>query len=261
MVLFSLGIGFLNFYLAAIVAVQQYFDKKRAFATGIVSSGLSLGIFVWSPVTRFLIDKYNWQGALLLEGGIFLNGIILGALLRPQGSNDSMMVQLAKIAEDESSGASSSSSSSSKCAILSKIPCKKFLGFYAFLIGYFFIQIGHMTVYGYMPVKGDSLGISKSNISILISIMGITGIFARPCIGFIGDLRWADRTTFVGLSAVIVGCCSIVSTQLTSFIPLIIYSALFGFFCCKYTPHTYYTLREESTRRMLFYSTNYRQQF
>jgi len=46
------GLGFGLIYLPAIVSVSIYFEKKRAFATGIAVCGSGLGTFIMSPVTK-----------------------------------------------------------------------------------------------------------------------------------------------------------------------------------------------------------------
>ena len=45
------GVGFGFIYLPAIVSVSVYFEKKRAFATGIAVCGSGLGTFIMAPVT------------------------------------------------------------------------------------------------------------------------------------------------------------------------------------------------------------------
>lgn len=46
------GLGFGLIYLPAIVSVSMYFEKKRAFATGIAVCGSGLGTFIWAPLTQ-----------------------------------------------------------------------------------------------------------------------------------------------------------------------------------------------------------------
>jgi len=46
------GLGFGLIYLPAIVSVSMYFEKRRAFATGVAVCGSGLGTFVMAPVTR-----------------------------------------------------------------------------------------------------------------------------------------------------------------------------------------------------------------
>ena len=46
------GLGFGLIYLPAIVSVSVYFEKKRAFATGIAVCGSGLGTFIFAPITK-----------------------------------------------------------------------------------------------------------------------------------------------------------------------------------------------------------------
>ncbi|KAG8181256.1 hypothetical protein JTE90_013027 [Oedothorax gibbosus] len=77
------GLGFGLIYLPAIVSVGYYFSTKRAFATGIAVCGSGMGAFVFAPLTQFLLDSYDWKGALLILAGLALNCSIFGALMRP----------------------------------------------------------------------------------------------------------------------------------------------------------------------------------
>jgi len=77
------GLGFGLIYLPAIVSVSIYFEKKRAFATGIAVCGSGLGTFIMAPVTKGLITGFGWQGAMLVTSCLILCCIIFGCLMRP----------------------------------------------------------------------------------------------------------------------------------------------------------------------------------
>lgn len=77
------GVGFGLIYLPAIVSVGYYFSTKRAFATGIAVCGSGMGAFVFAPLTQFLLETYDWKGALLIIAGMALNCAVFGALMRP----------------------------------------------------------------------------------------------------------------------------------------------------------------------------------
>ncbi|CAE1141972.1 unnamed protein product [Acanthosepion pharaonis] len=79
-ILGGLGIGLV--YLPAIVCVGFYFEKRRAFATGLAVCGAGVGTFIFAPLTQFLLEKYNWKGAVLIESGLMLNCIICGLFFR-----------------------------------------------------------------------------------------------------------------------------------------------------------------------------------
>eukprot|EP00096_Caligus_rogercresseyi_P015849 TRINITY_DN8329_c0_g1_i2.p1 TRINITY_DN8329_c0_g1~~TRINITY_DN8329_c0_g1_i2.p1 ORF type:complete len:585 (+),score=76.84 TRINITY_DN8329_c0_g1_i2:415-2169(+) len=79
------GFGFGLIYLPAIVCVSMYFEKKRAFATGIAVCGSGIGTFILSPLTSTLIEKYEWQGAILVIAGIVSLCFLFGFLFKPLG--------------------------------------------------------------------------------------------------------------------------------------------------------------------------------
>lgn len=76
------GLGLALCYVAAIVIVAYYFEKRRAFATGLSVCGSGIGTFVFAPFIRYLVEKYAWRGATLILAGCFLNIVVCGALMR-----------------------------------------------------------------------------------------------------------------------------------------------------------------------------------
>ncbi len=69
--------------MSAVTAVSRWFSTKRSLATGLAVSGAGFGVFGFSPLIRFLIDKWGRQEALLIEGALAFNGILFALLLRP----------------------------------------------------------------------------------------------------------------------------------------------------------------------------------
>ena len=80
------GLGLSMVYVPAVVVVAYYFEKKRAFATGIAVSGSGVGTFIFAPLTEFLITTFGWRGAVLIIGGAMLNIAVCGAVFRPPES-------------------------------------------------------------------------------------------------------------------------------------------------------------------------------
>uniref|UniRef100_T1JMT4 Major facilitator superfamily (MFS) profile domain-containing protein n=1 Tax=Strigamia maritima TaxID=126957 RepID=T1JMT4_STRMM len=78
------GLGFGLVYLPAIVSVTCYFEKYRAFATGVAVCGSGVGTFIFAPlITEILLKNYAWQSAMLIVAGLVLNCAVFGALFRP----------------------------------------------------------------------------------------------------------------------------------------------------------------------------------
>lgn len=76
------GFGLSLCYVAAIVIVAYYFEKKRSFATGLSVCGSGIGTFIFPPFIDFLITEYGWRGTTLILAGLFLNLCVCGALMR-----------------------------------------------------------------------------------------------------------------------------------------------------------------------------------
>ncbi|KAJ8370206.1 hypothetical protein SKAU_G00102340 [Synaphobranchus kaupii] len=76
------GLGFALLYQATSVVTATYFRKRLATAYSIGRSGMGL-TFALAPFTQLLLDQYAWQGALLIFGGLMLNLVASGMLLRP----------------------------------------------------------------------------------------------------------------------------------------------------------------------------------
>ncbi|XP_015929018.1 monocarboxylate transporter 12-B [Parasteatoda tepidariorum] len=77
------GTGFGLMYLPAIVCVTCYFEKKRAFATGIAVCGSGIGTSLLAPITEWLVSSLGWKGAMLVTAGFVLNCCVFGCLFRP----------------------------------------------------------------------------------------------------------------------------------------------------------------------------------
>ncbi|XP_030631701.1 monocarboxylate transporter 9b [Chanos chanos] len=77
----GLGCGLL--YAATITITCQYFDKKRGLALGIVTTGTSVGGFLYATVQNELIELYGVDGCLLIIGCFALNIIACAGLMRP----------------------------------------------------------------------------------------------------------------------------------------------------------------------------------
>ncbi|XP_072523965.1 monocarboxylate transporter 9b isoform X1 [Salminus brasiliensis] len=77
----GLGCGLL--YAATVTITCQYFDKRRGLALGIVTTGTSVGGFLYATAQNEFIELFGLEGCLLLIGSFALNIIACGGLMRP----------------------------------------------------------------------------------------------------------------------------------------------------------------------------------
>lgn len=75
------GAAFGVVYMGPFVVAGDVFDSHKAAVIGFVSIGSSLGQFTMSYLMEICIEKYDWNGALLILGGICLNAVPCGMLM------------------------------------------------------------------------------------------------------------------------------------------------------------------------------------
>ena len=85
---YSLGFGFCLIWLPSVTAIADYFDKKRATATGIAASGTGFGMFILAPTINFLNEKLGWSRTIMIIGVLMLIFIPLGLLFKPMNRNN-----------------------------------------------------------------------------------------------------------------------------------------------------------------------------
>ncbi|XP_036022892.1 monocarboxylate transporter 9 [Onychomys torridus] len=86
-IIVGLGCGLL--YTATVTITCQYFDSRRGLALGLISTGSSVGLFIYAALQRVLIEFYGLDGCLLIVGALALNILACGSLMRPLQSSDS----------------------------------------------------------------------------------------------------------------------------------------------------------------------------
>ncbi|XP_022333147.2 monocarboxylate transporter 12-like isoform X1 [Crassostrea virginica] len=75
------GIGLI--FVPATMIVNQYFDRRRPLANGILCSGSGIGILVMSPIIENSIEAFGWRGALLIYACFTLQLCVCACLMRP----------------------------------------------------------------------------------------------------------------------------------------------------------------------------------
>ncbi|XP_039857125.1 monocarboxylate transporter 9-like [Simochromis diagramma] len=77
------GLGCGLVYAATLTITCQYFDKRRGLALGIVTTGTSVGAFIYATAQNELIMLYGLHGCLLIIGALALNLMACAGFMRP----------------------------------------------------------------------------------------------------------------------------------------------------------------------------------
>lgn len=79
---FMSGLAMGILYVTAVVSVAFWFDKKRNLAVSLASSGIGFGTLIYSPMTYYFLQLYDWRNTIILLAGTLLNMCVCGALMR-----------------------------------------------------------------------------------------------------------------------------------------------------------------------------------
>ncbi|XP_028160179.1 monocarboxylate transporter 14-like [Ostrinia furnacalis] len=79
---FMSGLAMGILYVTAVVSVAFWFDKKRNLAVSLASSGIGFGTLIYSPMTHYFLQVYDWRNTVVLLAGTLLNMCVCGALMR-----------------------------------------------------------------------------------------------------------------------------------------------------------------------------------
>ncbi|XP_055526253.1 uncharacterized protein LOC129718981 [Wyeomyia smithii] len=77
----GIGVGLAT--SAAFVALNHYFARKRGQAVGLSMAGTALGMLIMPQLVRYLLETYDFRGAVLLLSGLALHAAVGATLLQP----------------------------------------------------------------------------------------------------------------------------------------------------------------------------------
>ena len=70
------GFGASCIRTSSFLVVAKYFNKQKPFATGILSAGSGIGLFVFAPLVQVFLDNFSLENTLrLLAAVTFISGI------------------------------------------------------------------------------------------------------------------------------------------------------------------------------------------
>ncbi|WAR07480.1 MOT12-like protein [Mya arenaria] len=198
---FGLGLS----YLTSIVTVGHYFSRKRALAIGIASCGSGIGAFAMAPLSDFLIQSYGWQGAILIIAGITLNGIPIGAVLRPLEPKSIKNAQITETTNTDN------------------MECNEKSALFDYeLLKRLFIPLT------YLPDHARNLSLTSQQGTMLISIIGITNTVCRVIAGWVADRKWSNPNLIKAVLLTTGGVATIAVPWFTVFSVMVFYSVVYG---------------------------------
>ena len=60
-------------HTSSFLVIAKYFHKRKPFATGILSAGAGMGLFVFAPLMQVLLDTFGLDNTFRLLAGLHLS--------------------------------------------------------------------------------------------------------------------------------------------------------------------------------------------
>ncbi|XP_066266938.1 monocarboxylate transporter 13-like [Branchiostoma lanceolatum] len=224
------GFGMSLMYSPSLAMIGKYFHKRHATANGIAVSGTGVSMFVLSPLFQFLIDEFRWNGALLIFGGMTLNGCVFGALLRPLHLKDAGKD---KETEDEKAADSSKTCKAivpfcQKVLEMFDVTLLKSRPFLVYSLSLFLLMLGNSIIYVHLVAHAQALGVEKTQAAFLPSVMGIVEAVVRPLNGWLSDRVPVRKLYYYMAGCVGLGICNIAVPHSHTYAALVACMVFYG---------------------------------
>jgi MFS family permease len=176
------GFGVSCFYVPLTVTAIRWFEHRRGMAASIVSSGNGLGTLALAPLTRWLINAYDWRAAFVILGELAFLVVIPAAFLLGR----------APAAAASPSRPGPPPAMTSRALWTSK-------PFWAIALTHFACCAAHSGPIFHMVSHAIDQGVPALAAAGALGISGLTSIIGRVGTGIVADRFGAKRTLLAGL--------------------------------------------------------------
>ncbi|KAI4169716.1 MAG: hypothetical protein LQ348_007225 [Seirophora lacunosa] len=161
-VLVGVGVGFI--YIPSIAILSQWFSKRRSLANGITAAGSGIGGVLFSLITGSMIENISLAWSLRITGIIaFVMTFIAVVLTRDRNK----IIQPAQRPFD------------------TKLLSRKDV--WLLLLWAFVSMLGYVTILYSLPDFAQSIGLSRTQATHVVTFLNLGTALGRPLIGFFSD--------------------------------------------------------------------------
>ncbi|XP_067670745.1 monocarboxylate transporter 13-like [Haliotis asinina] len=252
-------------YLSSSVILGQTFRSKLGLATGISECGGGMGTVFLPMVFETLLVTYGWRGTLMVLSAIMLNVCVCGALFQSPSPQKADKTRMRNEKFERFVGESIYPTENISTYILqnynndnvvitdkdknfdlSRGDCLKEITkacsskfslhiftnpkYILYTCAVFFFNLWVGIPYVYLSDKAIEHGVNKEKASLLLSITGASQLVGCLTVGCVVDNRKVDKKTMFGVTAVLSGTALALMPLFSTFTPLAVLAAVFGFF-------------------------------
>lgn len=179
-----IGLGLGIIYLPRLDCITQYFDKWRPIVTGFAICGSGIGTFAFAPLTEWLVVNLDWQSALRILSLFCLANCGFGLLFKPLVANQEREPDSYDVMLDESE-TKEEKTKKEKNTFTEMLYLLRNWIFMMFAASNFLTSLGYPIPYTFVPDNASQLGLTGSQGSFLVGLIGISNTVARLVLGFI----------------------------------------------------------------------------
>ncbi|XP_034532286.1 monocarboxylate transporter 13 [Notolabrus celidotus] len=218
------GLGWALVFTPMVATVMANFTRRRTLALGLGFSSIGLSSFAFNPLFQLLVDVYAWRGALLILGGLSLNIIPCGALIRSRRCLKSPE----KIKSESEPHASilQRVSSHLELSLLYERP------YITYTLAVTLLNVGYFVPYFHLVAHSRQAGFSEYQAAFVMSAAGASDILGRIVSGWFSDLGHFRLIHLLSMWTTLAGTFIMllpVSSLSGSYTALMMISLLYGF--------------------------------
>ncbi|KAL5022250.1 hypothetical protein ScPMuIL_001405 [Solemya velum] len=257
------GGGYGLAYAPCSTLVNFYFEKRRAFANGIVVAASGTGAFLLPYLYRYVLDEYGLQGGILILSAVKMNTCVFAFLFRQPAAlckkdeakiKEFKEVTLEKelqgtdIINDSRNNSNSLdplvSTTEENCCTRCAVSCNSCMSngptfewslfkqpkFTVYTLGFFLAVSGFFSNFPMIPAHIESIGLSKQQAVFAMSIFGVCELCARVFFGWFADLKLIPEKYIFIISMFISGFAALIIPFFKQFAAIGVYCAILGVF-------------------------------
>jgi MFS family permease len=202
------GGGVSCFYVPLTVSAIRWFEDRRGMAAALVSAGNGFGILVLSPLTRWLINTFDWRTAFWVLGDLAWLVVIPAALLlRPAPAPPALeppMLLRGSPRPHESAAGSAGRAAAGPVPAIAPSPSIAAAGssamrswpFWAIALTHFGCCAAHSGPIFHMVSHAIDQGVPGLAAATLLGASGLASIMGRVVTGVAAD-RWGAKQTLL----------------------------------------------------------------
>ncbi|TNN32612.1 Monocarboxylate transporter 2 [Liparis tanakae] len=222
------GLGLAFNLQPALTMIGRYFCKKRPIANGLAMAGSPVFLSTLAPLNQYLFNQFGWRGSFLILGGLLLNCLVAGSLMRPlkppPGKKDEEVAVVATVTKEKLTAWQTFN----KYLDLSLF---KHRGFLIYLSGNVIMFLGFFAPIVFLAAFAKDMGVDEYSAAFLLSILAFVDMVARPSMGLLANSRWVRPRIqyFFSFAVLYNGVCHMLCPLVENYTGLVVYAMFFGF--------------------------------